>query len=110
MFGKSKKYALELDGVVYSSSNNTIDVIDGGIQNLRGDHIVVTDFEKSVSSVQVVDAVEKYAELLLRKSIQESGDFEGPVSIISHWKKKKTGGATTIFFTSLSETSYSHYQ
>ncbi len=109
MFGNSKQYAIELDGLIYRCSKNNIDLIDTGFQNLNGDHIIVTDFQNSISGVRVVDAVKKYAELLLRKSIQESGDFDGPVSIISHWKKKKRGDATTVFFTSLPAALYSHY-
>lgn len=43
----------------------------------------------------------RYAEMLVRKKLQESGEFEEPVHILTHWKGRQGKSATEIFFTAL---------
>ncbi|MEJ2038643.1 MAG: hypothetical protein P8X55_06870 [Desulfosarcinaceae bacterium] len=66
-----------------------------------GEKWLVTDFQEALSRLMTVEGPVKYAELLVRRKLQESGEFEEPVQIIPHWKKKRGRNATDIFFTAV---------
>jgi hypothetical protein len=108
MIKDSKRYAIELDGVTYSFSGNRLEqVVD--LQDIREDVCFVTDMQEAVSQTMTVEAQVKYAEFIVRKRLQESGDFDEPVSVITHWKKKKGKNTTDIFFTALPTRLHSSY-
>jgi len=56
-----------------------------------------------------VEAPVKYAEFVVRKRLQESGDFDEPVKVLTHWKKKRGKNTTDIFFTALPSRHYHAY-
>lgn len=92
--------AAELDGALYRCSGTTLEqVVD--LNGLRGAQRVVTDFQGAISRTVTVEAPYKYAEVMVRKQLQETGEFDEPVTLISHWKKRKGAKATDIFYTAL---------
>jgi len=92
--------AAELDGALYRCSGTTLEqLVD--LNDLRGVQRVVTDFQGAISRTVTVEAPYKYAEVMVRKQLQETGEFDEPVTLISHWKKRKGAKATDIFYTAL---------
>jgi hypothetical protein len=54
----------------------------------------------------------RYAEAVVARTLQNEGEFEEPVTVITHWKKKRSGesGETIdIFFTALTSRIYLQY-
>jgi len=100
MFKDSGLYAIELDGITYSFSGNRLEqIVD--LKDIEGDKWFVSDLHEAITRTMTIEAPVKYAEVMVRRKLQESGEFEEPVSVITHWKKKKGKNATDIFFTSL---------
>jgi len=109
MLKSSHTYVLELDGVTYRFADNQLEQIPD-IKDVEGDYWLISDLETAISRTMIVEAEYKYVELMVRKNLQESGEFDGPVSGITHWKRKKGPNATEIFFTALPTNLFHHYQ
>ena len=108
MFKNSRRYVIELDGITYGFSKNRLEQIVE-LKDLEGDKWLVTDMHEAISRTMTVDAEYKYVEIMVRRKLQESGEFDEPVSIITHWKKKKGKNTTDIFFTALPTQIYYSY-
>lgn len=103
-----KKYVIELDGATYGFIGNGLEkIID--LKDIGGDKWLITDFQEAVSRTMTVEAEFKYVELVVRRKLQESGEFDEPVSVITHWKKKKGKNVTDIFFTAIPTRTYYKY-
>ncbi len=100
MFKNSKQYGIELEGETFSFSERSLEQIYD-LDDIKGDMWLVSDMKESISRTMTVEAPAKYAEVTVRKRLQETGEFDEPVSIITHWKKKKGKNTTDIFFTAL---------
>ncbi|MBU2452094.1 MAG: hypothetical protein KJ668_02135, partial [Proteobacteria bacterium] len=81
-----KNHVIELDDVTYRLSGQTLET-HKDFQSVRGCKFLVSDFDKSISRVMHVEADIKYAEAIVVRSLQDEGEFDEPVSIITHWKK-----------------------
>ncbi|NOX32839.1 MAG: hypothetical protein GXP56_03750 [Deltaproteobacteria bacterium] len=103
-----KNYVIELDGSTYCLSGRTLE-IHNDFESVTGCKFLVTDFDKSVTRVMHVDADVKYAEAMVTRRLQEEGEFDEPVSIITHWKKRKGKKNARIFFTALPSRIYFKY-
>lgn len=103
-----KNYAIELDDFTYRLSGHTLES-ENNFESVRGCEFLVSDFEKSVSRVMPVEADIKYAEAMVVRKLQEEGEFDEPVSVITHWKKKRGKTNTEIFFTALPSRIYLQY-
>jgi len=100
MFKNSKQYAIELDGMTYGLSGNRLkQVLE--YTNINTDIYLISDLQEAISRTMTIESPAKYVEVMLRKNLQESGEFDEPLSIITHWKKKKDHNTTDIFFTAL---------
>ncbi len=105
-----KKYVIDLDESIYSLINNNLNPVSDGFEHVNGCKILVTDFsETSVSGEMNVDANIKYAEAMVARKLQDDGDFDEPVSIITHSKKKTGKNRTEIFFTAVPSRIYLQY-
>jgi len=92
--------AAELDGAFYRCSGTTLEqIVD--LSDLQGVQRVVSDFQGAISRTVTVEAPYKYAEVMVRKQLQETGEFDEPITLISHWKKRRGANATDIFYTAL---------
>jgi hypothetical protein len=63
----------------------------------------------AISRTMTAEATVKYVEVIVRRHLQESGEFDEPSSIITHWKKKKGKNSTDILFTALPTRLYYQY-
>ncbi len=108
MIRNARQHVVELDGVTYLCSDDELEQI-GDLKDVRGDTWFVSDFEKAIARTMTVEAPVKYAEIMVRKKLQETGEFDEPISVISHWKKKKGKNATDIFFTAVPTRLYYRY-
>ncbi len=101
---KTKKtditYAFELDGLAYRLDNDTL-ILTERLEDISGDRWVVTDFTEGMTSFMSVDGPAKFAEIMVRRKLQETGEFDEPVEIFPHWKKKRGKNSTDIFFTAV---------
>ncbi len=108
MAKSSNRYVIELDGVLYESSENNLkQIVD--LKDLKGDYLFLSDMQEAVSRVMTVEAPVKYVEVIIRKQLQESGEFDSPVAVITHWKKKKRQNTTDIFFTAVPASLFHNY-
>ncbi|MBW1820155.1 MAG: hypothetical protein JRI92_00095 [Deltaproteobacteria bacterium] len=108
MFKEKKQYAIELDGLTYSFSDDQLkQVVD--LKDIKGDTWLITDMQEAISRTMTVDAAIRYVNIIVRKKLQELGEFDDSVSVISHWKKKKGANTTEIFFSALPSRLLSQY-
>jgi len=108
MIRDSRLYSIELDETTYSFSGDRLDrIVD--LKDIEGDKWFISDMQKAVTKTMTIEAPIRYAEVMVRRKLQESGEFEEPVSIITHWKKKKGKNTTDIFFTALPTRLFYHY-
>ncbi len=104
----NENYAIELDEMTYGLSKNVLET-QNNFQTMTGCKFLISDFEMSVSRVMHVEADVKYAEAMVVRRLQNEGEFDEPVSIITHWKKKHGKNNTEIFFTALPSRIYLQY-
>ena len=108
MFKEKKQYAIELDGLTYSFSGDQLkQVVD--LKDIKGDTWLITDMQEAISRTMTVDAAKRYVDVIVRKKLQELGEFDDSVSVLSHWKKKKGANTTEIFFSALPSRLLSRY-
>ena len=103
-----KQYVLELDGIFYHLKENRLEQIED-LKEVKGEFCFITEMKETISRTMTVEAPSKYAEFVVRKKLQESGDFDEAVSVITHWKKKRGKNSTDLFFTALPSRQYQAY-
>ena len=103
-----KQYVIELDGAIYLLKGKHLKQISD-IKESKGEFRFITEMQKTISRTITVEAPVKYAEFVVRKRLQESGDFDEPVKVLTHWKKKRGKNTTDIFFTALPARNYYAY-
>jgi hypothetical protein len=108
MINDKRQFAIELDGVLYHLSGSMLKQIDD-LNKIKGEFRFVSDMQEVVSRTMTVEAPAKYAEFVVRKRLQESGDFDEPVTVLTHWKKKREKNTCDIFFTALPTRRYHAY-
>lgn len=101
-------YAVELDGELSLGIQGGIKSLDD-VRHLRDNCRVVSDLQGAIARTMTVEADARYAELIISKKLQETGEFDEPVTVIAHWKKKQAKHSTQIFFSALPTTSYLQY-
>ena len=101
-------YAVELDGSLSIDVRGELQPLDD-LRRIGSDCRVVSDLQGAIARSMTVEADSRYVELMISKKMQESGEFDEPVTVISHWKKKQARNTTNIFFTALPTRSYYHY-
>lgn len=104
----NKQYVIELDGAIYHLKGKHLKQISD-IKESKGEFRFITEMQKTISRTITVEAPVKYAEFVVRKRLQESGDFDEPVKVLTHWKKKRGKNTTDIFFTALPARNYYAY-
>ena len=103
-----KQYVIELDGAIYHLKGKHLRRISD-IKESKGEFRFISEMQKTISRTITVEAPVKYAEFVVRKRLQESGDFDEPVKVLTHWKKKRGKNTTDIFFTALPARNYYAY-
>ena len=108
MLKRITPYAVELDGSLSICVRGELQPLDG-LRRIDGDCRVVSDLQGAIARTMTVEADRRYVELMISKKMQESGEFDEPVTVISHWKKKRARNTTDIFFTALPTKNYYQY-
>jgi len=108
MFTEKKQYSIELDGLTYSFSGDQLEQVVE-LKDIKKDTWLVTDMQEAISRTMTVDAAKKYVDVIVRKKLQEVGEFDDSVSVLTHWKKKKGATTTEIFFSALPSRLLSRY-
>ncbi len=103
-----KKFCIELDGKTFRLADHQL-IREQETQTVYGCKYLVTDFEKSISRVMHVDSDVKYAEAMVVRTLQDEGEFDEPVSVVTHWKKKHGKNGAQIFFTAVPSRIYLQY-
>ena len=104
----SKSYVVELDNATYYFADGHLEKIND-LNEIDGDKWFITDMQKAIPRAMTVETPGKYAELMVRRKLHESGEFEEPVSVITHWKKRRGKNTTDIFFTAVPTSLYQQY-
>lgn len=100
---------IELDGELLRRSDGKLTSADD-LKEIAGDKRLVTDFQEGLSRVMTVEGPVKYAELLVRRKLQEAGEFEEPVNVFTHWKKKRGKATSDVFFTAVPSRLANYYR
>ncbi len=108
MLKKSPRFTVELDGAIRTLVDGRLETV-ADLRDVPGDQWFVSDLGETVSRVMSVEGDIKYVEHMVARELQESGEFDEPVSIISHWKKKKGKNSSDIFFTAVPTRRYYQY-
>ena len=105
-----EKFIIDLDKSIYSLVNKDLNTVSGELGSVKGYKILITDFNAtSFAGVMNVDANIKYAEAMVARKLQDDGDFDEPVTVITHWKMKTGKNSTEIFFTAVTSRIYLQY-
>jgi hypothetical protein len=95
-----KKCVVELDGQTFQYEEGRLSLLsDYG--DLSEDCFLITDMQEGIAKTMTVEAPVRYTELMVRRRLQEAGEFEEPVTIVTHWKKARGKNTTDIFFTAV---------
>jgi len=110
MFTHSRNYIIELDETTYLMSGDQIRIIPD-MKNVSGDVYYISDMRSAISRTTTMEAPFKYTDVMVRRQLQDSGEFDEPISVVAHWKKKKGRNVSDIFFTALpTRTLYIYYE
>lgn len=106
-----KKYLIELDDELFefAAKSKTLKPLDN-LQEVSGDLHLITDFQGAISKIMIVEAQYRYVEIIVARKLQEAGEFDEPVIIITHWKQKAGKNSSQIFFTAIPTRIYLQYQ
>lgn len=98
----ARRYAVQLDGLTQEVHGDRLRPL-GHPCDAGGDAWLVSDLDQGLSRVERVDTPPRYAEMVVRKRLQDAGEFTEPVQILTHWKRKVSGGRSDIFYTAVPE-------
>lgn len=104
----SKNSVIELGGILYRFTENSLEQIPD-LSDIKSDFLYISDMQDSVSKIITVEAPLKYASVIVRKHVQDIGEFDSPVTIVTHWQKKINKNLTEIFYTAVPTTVYNSY-
>lgn len=103
-----KGFLIELEDGLFHLDKNRLTQLDDYSQ-ARDCRFLVSAFDKAVTRVMHVESEVKYAEVMAARKLQDEGEFDEPVSVITHWKTRRGKKSTDIFFTALPSRTYYNY-
>ncbi len=100
---------VEREGSLFRLTAGGLEPISG-LDALDGDTLLVTDFGGLAQSrVSRVEARARYAHLLLRRQLLESGEIDGAVEIFIH-QSRRLGKGSELFFTWIPANAFQRYR
>ncbi len=103
-----KGFLIELDDGLFLLNDKRLERI-ADFSQTQDCRFLVPAFDKSVTRVMNVVSGVKYAEVMAARKLQDEGEFDEPVTVITHWKKRQDKNSTNIFFTALPSRKYYTY-
>jgi len=88
---------LELNKTLYSLRGKNLTAV-AGLRELRGDKIVVSDFEGAVAELRTVESTSKFAPAVLEKDLREMGHIEIGGRVVVLHSRKRGDRATEILY------------
>jgi hypothetical protein len=104
-----QQMVVELDGLLYRRRGQQMDQVSE-LRDVAGAYVLISDLQGSMARSMVVEAEPRYVELLVARRLQEAGEFDEPVTVMSHWKKKLGRNTTGILFTAVPTRIYLQYR
>jgi hypothetical protein len=105
----SRQIVVELDGLLYRRQGERLSQVPD-LRDVEGGYLFISDLQGSMARSMMVEAEPRYVELLVARRLQEAGEFDEPVTVICHWKKKLGRNTTSIFFTAVPTRIYLQYR
>lgn len=96
---------MEEKTLLLDEQEKTVELLDG-FGSVDDDAWIITDYDGAAPRFQNVDTPPKYAEVLLERQLQESGELDEGARILAHWKKGRGKTASQVFFTTVQEKAY----
>ncbi|MBF0283202.1 MAG: hypothetical protein HQL51_01955 [Magnetococcales bacterium] len=105
-----EKLILDIKGVSYLLTRKNLQkLVD--IRDVKGDKWVISDFIAGVPPrVMTVEAPMQYADMLLLRKLQQSGDIAGIPRVITHKKVARGKTSTEVFFSAMREDDFKPYE
>ncbi|MBF0371483.1 MAG: hypothetical protein HQL52_18740 [Magnetococcales bacterium] len=94
----SDALVIEMDGQPFHLQGLQLQDIPE-LASLNQDKWLLTDFQGASPVFMTVEAPARFAEIVARKRLQESGEAEENVRILTHWKRPRGKSSTEIFCT-----------
>jgi hypothetical protein len=104
----NRQMVVELDGLFYRRQGQDITQVPD-LREVEGAYLLVSDLQGSMARSMMVEAEPRYVELLAARRLQEAGEFDEPVTVISHWKKKLGRNTTSVLYTAIPTRTYLQY-
>lgn len=104
-----RQIVVELDGVLYHRWGAQLTQMRD-LRDVEGAYLLISDLQGSMARAMIVEAEPRYVELLVARRLQEAGEFDEPVTVISHWKKKLGRNTTSVLFTAVPTRIYLQYR
>jgi hypothetical protein len=105
----NRQIVVELDGLLYRRRGRRLVQVPE-LRDVEGAYLLISDLQGSMAGSMVVEAEPRYVELLVARRLQEAGEFDEPVTVLSHWKKKMGRNTTGILFTAVPTRIYLQYR
>lgn len=108
MMRRPQTYVVDLNGELTLCESNALKPLSSW-SALEGACLVLSDLDGAISRTATIEADPRYVELMLSRKLQEAGEFDEPVTVIPHWKKRRGRNTTDIFYTALPSKRYYQY-
>ena len=108
MMTRSLPYVVDLNGEQTMCKSDTLKALSS-LNALEGECRILSDLDSAISRTATIEADPRYVELMISKKLQEDGEFDEPVTVIPHWKKRRGRNTTDIFYTALPSKRYYQY-
>jgi len=91
---------IELGGILHRFSHHSLERVTE-FKDIDNDMFYISDMQEAISRTMTIESPARYTEIMVKRKLQDTGEFEEPISVITHWKRKKDRNLTDIFFTAL---------
>lgn len=100
---------VDVDGAPHLLRRRTAELLPE-IAAVRGSKWLLTDFGGAPPKFMTVEAPVRFAEIVVQRRLQETGDAGEHGRICTHWKRPRGKTSTDIFFTPVEGDLYSAYE
>lgn len=104
-----RRYIVDFNGLVQEIHGRELRPLKSPC-DAGGDAWLVSDLAQTLARVDRVDAPPRYAEMVVRKRLQDAGEFAEPVTILTHWKRRVAGERSDIYYTAVPEYLMQQYE
>lgn len=107
--GSKATLILETSNELYRVGEEQLEKIQS-IHDVECSAFFITSFPRSLTRLMRVDVPAKYAEMVVRKRLRDSGEMDEAAEIITHWKRNHGKGLSELLFTAVPVSIYQQLQ